>query len=658
MNQKNRNQKSKKKPRPSQAKPADTKVEGIISVHPRGFGFVSTDQEKDVFIPPPHVNTALSADRVQVRIESEDERGPVGKVEKIIERGHTEIIGVLAIDIHTDEPAIRPLRRDLPEFIPLDLTPPVKEKGQKQGKTISQKPEEGDWIAVQLVFPRKSSQELRAGFLRVIAKPGTIAADLDAIVAEFGLLPPYSMSENRRAAAVKPVSIERERIEPSAVIVTIDPEDAKDFDDAVSLHPGPTAETMVAGVHIADVAAYIEPGSELDQAAAQRGFTAYLPGRTLHMLPPALAAEQCSLSEGVENLAHSVFLTIDCNTGEVLDSRRCHSRLTVTKRLSFEQVQALIDGESPTAIPENVASAVLSLHHLAATMRRHRAKSEQFLQLETREVRIVCDESAARITGLKRMTASAADHLVEEFMLAANVATAEELRRRELGALYRIHPEPKPVDIEEFVKWTREIGLGRSTGRLDSRKSVNNFLSRIKQRHDAEIVTSMFLRTLSRATYSAAPGLHYGLGKESYCHFTSPIRRYSDLLVHQQLWAADQGKNGRSHEECTRTAKLCTNLEKNNDDANFAALDRLKIRYIQELRMQGERLIYEGIVSRITGEGLLVFLPDLGIFGTMPKKAVPRKSSGKVWKSGNLVYVKVHKANPVRGQLIVAPAGS
>lgn len=243
-------------------------------------------------------------------------------------------------------------------------------------------------------------------------------------------------------------------------------------------------------------------------------------------------------------------------------------------------------------------------------------------------------------------------------MLAANVAVAKELKARELGGIFRIHPEPKAVDIEEFIQWAREIGLGRTVGKLDGRERVNAFLGRIKERHDAEIITSMFLRTLNRAVYSSVPTLHYGLGKEDYCHFTSPIRRYPDLLVHQQLWAADRGDKPRSVEECTQKAVNCTTQEKNIDEASFAAMDRLKIRYIQELRMRGERLIYEGIVLRRTGEGLQIFLPDLGLFSILPKKAIPKKESGKVWKSGHLVYVKVHKANPVRGQLLVAPAGA
>ena len=639
----------KRRSRRKSASPGKSSIDGVISVHPRGFAFVATEQEKDIFIPPAAVGTALSDDRVRVRIESEDERGPVGRVEKILERGHQEIIGMAAFDPTDGRLIVRPLRRDLPATIPLCDTETAAAPGPGQ-------PEEGDWISARLLFPETRRQSLQAQFLRTIAKPGSIAADLDAIAAEFDLLPAYDSAANQRAAGCQPQATERETLEPSAVVVTIDPEDAKDFDDAVSLHPGPNPESMVVGVHIADLAAYVNPGGELDAEAARRGFTAYLPGRTLHMLPPALAADQCSLREGVENLAHSVFLTVNCNTGNIVDIRRCRCRLTVTKRLSFEQVQALIDGESPAAIPETVAATVLSLHHLAETMRRHRQQKEQFLNLETREVRVLCDEAHARITGLKRATSSAADHMVEEFMLAANVAVAKEMKKRQIPALYRLHPEPKPVDLEEFVKWLGEIGIGQ-TGRLGSRRQINAFLRRMRRRHDAEIISSMFLRTLTRAFYSASPGPHYGLGKPTYAHFTSPIRRYPDLVVHQQLWAADHGRPGRDQQECARIAAVCTAQEKNHDGAYFAALDRLKIRYIQELRMEGQRLLYEGIVARTTGEGLIVFLPDLGIFGNMPKKIVPRKSGGKVWQSGNIIYVAVHQADPVRGQLTVMPAG-
>ncbi len=626
-------------------------ISGTISVHPRGFGFVTSEHsEKDLFIPPHSLNNALSDDQVLVSIQSEDARGPVGKVEKILRRGHSEVVGVFAFDA-AGEAFIQPLRQEIPENVPLSF---ASEKSQPPPSDL----EEGDWIEASLQHPDGQGQALQAEFTRRIAKPGAISADLDAIVAAFDLTPAYSAEENRAAAACQPVDIERHKLDDKIVLLTIDPEDAKDFDDAISLQVNPESGTATVGVHVADVAAYATPDSELEKGAALRGFTAYLPGRTLHMLPPALAAERCSLRQGAENLAHSVFLEIDRETGEVLDRRRCHSRVAVTRRLSFDQAQAIIDRpEAKTELPEPVKNTVLELHRLAETMRRRRQETEHFLELESREVRVLCDEEHEQITGLKPATAAAADHLVEEFMLAANVAVACEMRDRKIPGIYRIHSEPDPLALREFVEWAGEIGL-RFKGKLENRFHINRFLAQAKPRHDREIINSMFLRTLSRATYSAKPAPHYGLGKESYCHFTSPIRRYTDLVVHQQLWAADQGEAARDQKACTAIASRCTIQEKNNDEAYFAALDRMKIRYLQELRIRGERLFYEGAVLKVGGDGLLVFIPELGIVGKIPKDQIPRKSAGRVWRGGNVIYVTVDKADPIRGRLLLAPAGT
>lgn len=643
-----KNTKHDRKNKPGKPK---NSARGIISVHPRGFAFVSTENEdeKDIFIPPYGTATAMSDDRVLVRIKEKDARGQVGQVEKILERGHSEIIGALACD-QAGKPVVQPLRHEIPENIPLTI--------KKKDSPDSQKVEEGDWIAAKLIYPRRRDQKLKAEFTRIIAKPGTIAADLDAIMATFDLPPTHSNSLNRRAAKIKPEPINREKIDPEAEIITVDPEDAKDFDDAISLHPELDNNHLLVGIHIADVAAFVQPGSEIDKEAAERGFTSYLPGRTLHMLPPALAAEKCSLRENSPHPAHSVFLRINKNTGEIVDKRRCHTEITVNKRLSFDDVQNILNNSAAPdpEISKKTVKTVRTLNKLAETMRKQRRRTESFLELETKEVRILCDEARARITGLKRSTTTAADKLVEEFMLAANVSVAEELRSRSIPACYRLHPEPDPGAVQELVNWAREIGVSK-VGKLETRKKINLFLKRIKNRQDAEIIISMFLRTLSRAFYSPVPSEHYGLGKNIYCHFTSPIRRYPDLLIHQQLWKADQKSPGYSKKQCSEIANRCNNQEKNNDEAYFAALDRMKIRYIQELRMEGNSLVYEGLIARSRADGCLVFLPELGIFGELPAAQVPRRKTGKKWKSGDIIYVTVNHADPIRGQLILTPAG-
>jgi ribonuclease R len=552
------------------------------------------------------------------------------------------------------------LRRELPPFIML----------AERGHAVDPaEVDPGDWVEVRLTPQDGPRDPLQAVLLRRLAAADPITADLDAVVVEYGLPDPYTEAEQEAAGRQAPEPVPREDATALAV-VTIDPVDAKDFDDGISLEPGERPGTVRVGVHIADVAAFVQPGTALDDGARLRGFTAYLPGRTLPMLPRALSSWQCSLIAGEERLAHTVYLEIDENTGEVLSRRRARTRIRVRQRLTFEEVGEIL-AQGPVwagAIPRDVVGTVCQLGELAARLRGLRAEHEAFLRIAVPEIRVLCGETPPRIHTLQRVDAGPAHELVEEFMLAANTAVAEELLALELPGLYRNHAEPRPEDLATFVEWARQT-LGVRVPALRDREAVNQFIAAVGRAALRDTVLAQFLRALPRAGYAAACQGHYGLGKPVYCHFTSPIRRYPDLLVHQQLLAHDLGRTARPVAEVEGIGAACTTAEERVDSATYAAVDRLKLRYLRDRQAQSPGEVYEGIVSRCSNDGLSVYLAEVGMYGIIAVSRlaggpyrVDRHSgrlcgsqSGKSYKTGDVIYVQCRRADTVRGELTLEP---
>ena len=538
-------------------------IPGTISVNVNGgYGFFTPDDApedaSDLFVPPKYLGDAITGDRVLVRVLERTERGTSAAVERIVERTSDTVVGCL--DDDGTNYYVRPMQRNLPEklFLAVDE--------EQLGNTVL-----GDWILGRFLPPDQSGEGPTVEFVRRVASGADLRGDLDAVVAEFELPDPYTQAQQQAAAEMSPREIEREDCRHLRVL-TIDPEDAKDFDDGLSFERGPKPGRVTVGVHIADVAAYVAPDSDLDKEAYLRRFTAYLPGRTLPMLPRVLAADRCSLIAHRDSNAHSVFLEIDEQTGEVLASRRAHTLIHVRERLSFPQVQGMIGEKigSPQVESETMAT-VGALTRTAITMRRFRRKTEQFLDAAVPEIRVVCTENPPRIIGLHRVEPDRSHELVEEFMLAANSAVARELSKRKLPGLYRIHPPPKSNDLTEFGQWVKFVMPG-SSPKLHQRDELNAFLARAAHAPLVDVIMNAFLRTMSRASYCANASEHFGLGKDLYSHFTSPIRRYSDLLIHQQLWAFDTGQKTRDLEECAQIGDACTAQEMVFDNAYYARL--------------------------------------------------------------------------------------
>ena len=618
-------------------------VEGVFSSSRSGFGFVNVnDGEFEVFIPAKFVNDAIDRDLVKVELLAPDERtrdkGPAGRVVEVLERFRTSFVGEVLPGIR-----VKALDSRLPEEIRLF--------GSRRNAQV------GDWVSVRLdsVEDGVCFGEIR----KVIGKAGVVAADLDAVCEEYSIPPRYTGEENREAGQLQArdiFRIDRRNITSYA----IDPVDAKDQDDAVSVQDCGNGK-VILGVHISDVAAYIAPHSRFDQAAAKRTFSCYLPGRTLPMLPAELTAK-LSLGNPSDNLVHTVFLTVDRSTGEVLSASREHSVMRGAVRLNYDEVQLFLDTRNEQNWSREQIRDIALLLDITAAMRRFRAAKEKFIDLPLPECRVMCDEVNNRILGIEKRLQRQAEQLVEECMLAANSAVGRELAEKGIPGLYRIHAAPAPEKIDEFTDLMMD-NFGIVPGDITVRSNCINFIKSLPDDPRRPLILNMLLRSMPRAEYSAKRQEHFALGKMDYCHFTSPIRRYTDLAVHQQLWNCDCQTRTRSRHTFEQLAEHCTLQEENCDAAYYAASDRMKLRYLQTLLDAGDDTVYEAVISRVSSSGLQVDVGDIGVYGFVPAEVIDRhpenarRRRDEEYRIGSYIYLRLARIDFVRNSCIFVPAG-
>ena len=629
---------------------------GILTLNQRGFGFIKPDNGKaDLFVPPENLLGAITGDHVQYAVEQSEQR-PVGRIVKVLEHARQDFVGCLVEQ--QGGFAVRPLRRDLPPLVTLFQNGP---KAELNGA----KP--GDWVKVSFVPRTDERAPLTVAIAKRLAKSATITGDIRAICEEYGLPSLYSSETEQNAATITPLEIPREDcLDPEAF--TIDPMDARDFDDAISVRKLQKGMLEV-GVHIADVACFVHAGSPLDRAARRRGFTSYLPGRTISMLPLALSADLCSLREGEERLAHSVFLRIDAATGEVVSSRRVHTRIRSRHRLCYEQVERVLKGEAVDGIDAKLAKTLNYLGDVTRRMREHRAAFEQFIPFEGLERKVLCTGNPPQVTDIMDIRQGVASELVEELMLAANVEVAKEMDRRRLPCLYRNHQAPSAEQLHSTSELAEKL-LHRKKIRLTSRNHIADFLDSIRHSEYSDVLNMLLLRCMPRAEYGVANQGHFGLGKEIYCHFTSPIRRYPDLLVHRQLIAADMGAPLLTTEFLAEQQLSCNALEVNNDQAYFALEDRLKLRLIREKQEQDSGFSLECTVLKAVPSGLSLYVPDYGMMAFMPIESLfgrrwryDAKSSSitdghSSYRFGSTVFARPSKMDTVRNELLMKPVNT
>jgi ribonuclease R len=444
-------------------------------------------------------------------------------------------------------------------------------------------------------------------------------------------------------------------------IVTIDPDDARDFDDAINVDKIDNQGWRL-GVHIADVAAYVKPGNALDREARHRGNSVYLPDRVIPMLPEQLSNGVCSLNPNVDRLTHSVFIEFDKN-GRARNTHFARSVIRSARRLTYKEAYAIL--KSPPQ--DELGNRLHVAWELASLLRRKRFEQGS-LDLDFPEVKVRVDESGKPVK-LERIENDESHQLVEEFMLAANEAVAGEMRHRQIPTVYRVHEDPDPEKLAEY----RELVLshGYKVGDLTQRRELQRFLASIRGKAEEQALKIGLLKSLKRARYSPEPLGHYGLAKSNYLHFTSPIRRYADLVVHRGLAERDEKRRARTDMgEIASIAEHISNTERNAAEAEIDAVRMKKLEFFQQQLDRKDPQVFRAAIVDVRNYGLGIELPDVlttglvhissladdfYVFEPARHRLVGRRSR-RTFSVGDEIRVFVSRVDPFKRQIDFALA--
>ena len=623
---------------------------GWLSVNPGGFGFVARDTEgPDVFIPSSGLGTALHGDHVVVRVTDRGGRRaqPEGEVVRVLERGVKSVVGTYRLNgrsgfVKPDDPR---LTRDI-HIAPQDAGGAV--EGQKVVARIEV------WPAGRL------NPEGR--IVEILGDPDDPGIDMLAILREYDLpvaFPPQVCA----AAEAIPDAIPEEEIARrtdfrDVPCITIDPEDARDYDDAVSLEVLEDA-TCRLGVHIADVGYYVREGTPLDHEALARGTSVYLPDRVVPMLPERLSSELCTLRQGEDRLCLSVLIHLRVD-GSILRSEIVESVIRSRARLTYGEVQAVLDGKTEGISPEarHHTQMLRQMEALRSRLTEHRL-NRGAIDFDIPEARIILSDGG-RTVDIQREERLNSHRLIEEFMILANESVAEHMEKQGVSILYRVHARPDGASLAEFARTAAAFGYRFPKAERISPADIQRFLDRLRGKRAGDVLNERLLRSMKRAVYTPENIGHFGLACDAYAHFTSPIRRYPDLLVHRLVREAASG--GITPE---RKAQLRERLPVIGDQttrreavAREAERSAIKIKQIQFLEGRlGER--FNATIVGVRPIGFFAQLDDCLIDGLVrvgsleddyyiyreERCALTGERTGKVFQLGDSVVVELARAD-------------
>ena len=574
-------------------------LEGTFAQAEQGYGFLRVDsqEQEDLFIPARHVGSAMDGDRVlvQCRVSSRDRR-PFGQVLQVLERAHSRLLGTY--QWRSGKGLVWPLEQKLPGPVLVG-----KRKNIEPG------------TVVEVTLERFAARDLPAtGQITEILGPADDPkVDIDTVIRSHALPHRFSPAALAQAeAAAKPVSSEEasQRIDlRSLPLVTIDGETARDFDDAVALKKEANGRFRL-WVCIADVAHYVTPGSAVDIDALERGTSVYFPGFCLPMLPEALSNGICSLNPAEDRLVMTAELCIDQH-GQTTAAEFYPAVMRSRARLTYTQVAAWLDDPAACQLEPEVREQLPQMAELAQILTRMRAQRGS-LDLDVPEVEIILAEDG-QPCDLVRVERNQAHRLIEEFMLAANEAVAAFLQERQWPFLYRIHERPDLLKLQDLQQLAAECGVGLVLGK-DLHQALQGLLAEVAERPEGRLINQQLLRSLQQACYAPENKGHFGLAADCYCHFTSPIRRYPDLVVHRvlkQALAATPKSASYSHAELETLGRDCSAQERR---AVQAERDLIDLRCCQLMAGRvGEE--FAGTISSVMEFGFFVELDELLIDG-------------------------------------------
>jgi ribonuclease R len=636
-------------------------VVGRVSTNPRGFAFVDAESPGDegpasIYIAGGNLNQAMHGDRVVVRVEhSRDGDRSEGRIVRILERGSESIVGRYELD-DSGHGFLVPFDRR----IIMDVQVP---KGESKGA----KP--GEMVTVTITrwpTPTRPAVGRVTEVLGAIDAPGV---DIAVIIRKYGLSDVHSheaVAEAKRlGTAVRDRDIQTRTDFRRWLTVTIDGEHARDFDDAISIDRLPNGNFWL-GVHIADVSHYVTEDSALDKEAYERSTSVYFPERAVHMFPSELSTGLCSLNPHVDRLVQSCLMEIDRRSGTVLRYEIHDGVIHSHARLTYTEVNAILTDREPQAIERHrpLVPMLERMHELFEILhaRRRRRGSIDF---DLKESQIVLDD-AGMVEAIVAAERNVAHRLIEEFMLLANETVATHLEKHGMPALYRIHEEPDPVKVATFEEFISTLGysLTGSPERLTPR-DFQKLVEKIRGKPEEKPIAFLMLRTMQKARYDPGNLGHFGLAFESYTHFTSPIRRYPDLVVHRALRESRRGLNEERRaemlEDLPEVARHTSERERRAADAERELVQWKKVRFMAD--KVGDE--FQGYVTGVSAFGLYIELVEHFVEGmvhvsTMADdyyRFVERahllrgEKNGRVYRLGDKVSVQVIRVDTERRQI-------
>jgi ribonuclease R len=587
-------------------------IVGILQMNPQGFGYVLNATEDglgDVYVSAENTSTAMHRDKVVGRIIREEvpqlrsgrqRARRQGKVIKILERANKQIVGTLQQSkkffyVVPDDPC---LLHDI--YVELDH------------ERLTRAPRINDKVVVRLEEWESRHLNPEGEIIEVLGPARAPGVDILGIIKKYDLPVEFPSGVLEQAEKIPlnipPSALSHREDLRTVQVFTIDPEDARDFDDAI--HVRRFGDQWEVGVHIADVSHYVAPGSALDREAYKRGNSVYLPDRVLPMLPERLSNGVCSLRPDEDHLTKSVIIRFD-QTGRPKSHRFAatiiRSRFRLTYREAYDRLQRP---------PQKQLDHFLHQAWQIASALRKRRFSKGALELDFPEVRVRVDQSGKAI-GLIKEENDISHQLIEEFMLLANEIVGRETKNRSLPSVYRVHEDPDPEKLLEFQELARSRGL--TPGDLSQKREMQRFLNLIAGRPDEGLLKVSLLRSLRKAIYLPTPLGHFGLAKGDYTHFTSPIRRYADLIVHRAFDALLSSEGSRTGKKLTRSSRLdelCEHIsttERIAADAEREATRLKKLEYLESLIGRPHR--FQATVVEVRNYGLVVEVPDALITG-------------------------------------------
>jgi ribonuclease R len=638
--------------------PADL-VAGRLQTNPAGYGFVAPDgvdpgERQDIYIAAANLAEAMHGDRVLVRIERKTPRGPEGRIVRILDRAHDTIVGRFETD-----------GGGMMYVVPFDrrITADVH---VPSGQSSSAEPD--DMVVVEITRWPTASRGPVGRVVDVLGNINEPGIDTQIIIRKHNIPDAHSdeaVEEARRLGSeVKPRDITGRTDFRPVTTVTIDGEHARDFDDAITLEKLPNGHYSL-GVHIADVSHYVKEGSALDEEGYERGTSVYFTERAVHMFPSELATGLCSLNPHVDRLVQSCLMEID-RRGDVVRYEIHDGVINSNARMTYTAVNAILADRDPATMEEYRALVPLfeQMHELFEILhaRRWRRGSIDFDLPETEVILSEYGEIEAIVPAERNV----AHRLIEEFMLLANETVAGHLVAHGVPALHRVHEAPDAKKVAEFEAFVEPLGYGLgATGQAVTPKNFQKLIDRIRGTPEERPIATLMLRTMQKARYDAVSLGHFGLAAEHYTHFTSPIRRYPDLVVHRMLresrGAMSEARREELEEELPEVAKHTSEMERRADDAERELLQWKKVRFMAD-KIGDE---YDGYITGVAQFGLFVELIEHYVEGLVhvssmaddfyrfhdQQHVLRGENTKKVYRLGDKVRVQVVRVDMERRQV-------